>query len=89
MASSHYEVVLSAKADKQLNDLSTSLQRRIARALEDLQPEPRPPGAIKLQGADDLWRIRVGDYRIVYSIDDGQLIVLVVRLGHRRDIDKN
>ena len=42
-----------------------------------------------LQGADDLWRIRVGDYRVVYSIDDGKLIVLVVRLGHRRDIFKN
>ena len=89
MGSSHFEVVFSPKADKQLDDLSTSLQRRITQALEGLEPNPRPPGAIKLQGSDDLWRIRVGDYRIIYSIDDGKLLVLVVRLGHCRDIYKN
>ena len=89
MASSRYDVVLSPKADKQLDDLSLLLQRRITQALEDLEPNPRPPGAIKLQGSDDLWRIRVGEYRVVYTINDGKLLVLVVRLGHRRDIYKN
>ena len=89
MAPSLYDVVLSPKADKQLDDLPISLQRRITQALEELEPNPRPPGAIKLQGTDDLWRIRVGDYRIVYTIKDRELLVLVVRLGHRRDIYKN
>jgi mRNA interferase RelE/StbE len=51
-----------------------------------LAQNPRPPGCIKLSGPSSLWRIRVGDYRVVYQIQDQQLIVLVVTVAHRRDV---
>mgnify|MGYP001580816136 FL=1 len=54
--------------------------------MDALAATPRPKGVKKLTGTDDLYRIRVGDYRIVYQIHDDRLIVLVVRIGHRRDV---
>ena len=86
MTPRHYEVVLSPKAEKQLDELPTPLRRRITEAVEGLESKPRPHGVKKLTGAENLWRIRVGDYRIVYTIEDDRLIVLVVKVGHRREI---
>ena len=63
-----------------------SLKRRITKALRVLENDPRPPGSLKLQGGDELYRVRVGDYRIVYQIQDAVLVVLVVQIGHRREI---
>jgi mRNA interferase RelE/StbE len=63
-----------------------SLKRRIAKALHVLEENPRPSGCVKLQGEDELYRVRVGDYRIVYQIRDASLVVLVVQIGHRREI---
>ena len=60
--------------------------RRIQAAIELLAETPRPPGAKKLSGGSGDWRVRTGDYRIIYEIRDAQLIVLVVAMGHRRDI---
>ncbi len=54
--------------------------------MDGLAVNPRPKGVKKLSGLDDLYRIRVGDYRIVYQIHDDRLIVLVVRIGHRKDV---
>ena len=54
--------------------------------MDALAANPRPKGVKKLSGPDDLYRIRVGDYRIVYQIHDDRLIVLVVRIGHRKDV---
>lgn len=51
-----------------------------------LEANPRPPGAKKLRGESDLWRVRVGDYRILYSIEEARLVVLVVKIGHRREV---
>ena len=62
------------------------LQKRIVRALEILAGNPRPPGVVKMAGDDDLWRVRVGDFRIVYEIHDDVLLVLVLRIGHRGDV---
>ena len=81
-----YQVELKPSAEKSLVSLPAVVQRRILLALRGLEPDPRPHGSIKLAGKDDLWRIRVGDYRIVYPIHDDVLLVLVVRIGHRRDI---
>ena len=86
MTPRRYEVVLSPKAEKQLDELPTPLRRRITEAIEGLESNPRPHGVKKLTGAENLWRIRVGDYRIVYTIEDDRLIVLVVKVGHRREI---
>ena len=86
MTPRRYEVVLSPKAEKQLDELPTPLRRRITEAIEGLESKPRPHGVKKLTGAENLWRIRVGDFRIVYTIEDDRLIVLVVKIGHRREI---
>ena len=86
MTRRRYEVVLSPKAEKQLDELPRPMQRRITEAIEGLESNPRPHGVKKLEGAEDLWRIRVGDYRIVYTIKDNRLVVLVVKIGHRREI---
>ena len=65
--------------------LSPEVQRRLAPAIDSLAEDPRPASAKKLSGVE-LWRIRVGDYRVIYALDDGKLTVLVVRLGHRREV---
>jgi mRNA interferase RelE/StbE len=81
-----YAVIYKPSADKALRKLPEKVQRRIAAATEALGEDPRPPGSKKLEGADDFWRIRVGLYRVVYTIQDEALIVLVVRVAHRKDV---
>jgi len=75
-----------ASADKALRRLPTTVQRRIVVAVEELGDDPRPPGVVKLADDENLWRIRVGNYRVVYEIHDKRLLVLVVRIGHRKGI---
>lgn len=86
MDAPRYEIEFSRTADKQLQSLPDALQRRIVRAAEKLEANPRPHGSIKLAGADDVYRIRVGDYRVIYEIEDRRLVVLVVQIAHRRDV---
>lgn len=80
-----YTIKLSRSAEKEFDRLDSSLQRRILKKLRGLEVAPRGPGSIKLSG-DESWRVRIGDYRVVYEIHDDVLIVLVLRVGHRRDI---
>lgn len=80
-----YAVIFKPAADKELQKLPTHVQKRIVAAAEALQDNPRPRGCVKLEGADDLWRIRVGQYRVVYTVKDDKLLVLVVRVAHRKD----
>jgi mRNA interferase RelE/StbE len=80
-----YRVELSPAARRQVSRLERGMRERILRALIGLEKEQRPPGAKKLKGGDELWRIRVGDYRIVYEIRDRIAAVLVVRIAHRRE----
>jgi mRNA interferase RelE/StbE len=80
-----YRVAIERAAEKSLAKISEPWQGKIQHALRDLATAPRPQGAIKLKGRD-AWRIRVGDYRIVYEIHDDVLLVLVVDVGHRREI---
>jgi mRNA interferase RelE/StbE len=81
-----YAVEFRPAALRQLRKLPRDALRRIQAATEALRDEPRPEGAAKLGGAHDLWRIRVGDYRVVYVIADDVLVVTVVRIGHRREV---
>ena len=81
-----YRVKIEAPAWKQLMALPISLQERLMNAVEKLEDEPRSAGCTKLSGADNYYRIRVGDYRIVYEIHDEALIVLLVRVAHRREV---
>ena len=81
-----YTVLFKRSADKALQKLPEKVQRRLVLAASDLAVEPRPAGCVRLEGEDNLWRIRVGDYRIVYTIEEKKLIVLVVRIAHRKDV---
>lgn len=81
-----YEIILSAKAADWLEEcLDTKLKRRIATAIDNLATVPRPPGSVKLAGEDLVWRIRVGDFRILYEVHDDRLIVLVIRIAKRSE----
>jgi mRNA interferase RelE/StbE len=81
----NYTVVLSKIAQKQLDKLSDNIAEPIFEALTSLEKDPRPQGYKKLKGRDG-YRIRVGNYRIIYDIIDKELIVDVITLGHRKDI---
>jgi mRNA interferase RelE/StbE len=81
-----HRIIFKPAAQRQLAKLPRNVGERIARAIDALSDQPRPSGCKKLAGPDDLWRIRVGDYRIVYQIDDDRLVVLVTTIGHRREV---
>ena len=81
-----YRVEFASRAQRMFRNLTADVQRRLDPALQGLKQDPRPPGCKKLSGDESVWRIRVGDYRIVYQIQDNELLVLVVKVGHRRDI---
>ena len=81
-----YRVVLTSSAEKELQKLSAQLNARIVPHLENLADNPRPPRCKKLKGGDKEWRIRVGDYRVVYTIDDARLLVEVTRIRHRSEV---
>jgi mRNA interferase RelE/StbE len=79
-----YRVSLSPAAARQLRKFDPQVRRRIQGVLELLAAEPRPPTATRLVGGADEWRVRTGDYRVIYEIEDQELLVLVLRVGHRR-----
>ena len=82
-----YEVQLAATAVKSLARINKRDRLRIAGAIEILAIEPRPPGAKMLRGGEHgRWRVRTGDYRIVYALEDQKLIVLVLRVAHRSEV---
>ena len=87
-----YAIELVPSAARELADLDQAMKRRVARRIDQLAAEPRGAGSLKLRGAADVWRTRVGDYRItydyriIYQIEDFRLVVLVVKIGHRRNV---
>ena len=81
-----YRIELAPAALRQLRKLDRAAQRRVQAAIELLAREPRPTGAKKLVGGTGEWRVRTGDYRVVYQIDDDVLRVLVIAVGHRKEI---
>ena len=83
---SRYRVEVSRPASRQIEALDKTTQARIVTRLEGLEADPRPNAAKKLKGEHATWRIRVGDYRIVYTIEDNRLLILVVKVGHRREV---
>lgn len=80
-----YQVQFWPSASREMKKLSGDIQRRLLTRIESLSIEPRPPGCSKLTGMD-AYRIRVGDYRVVYEIHDSVLVVLVIRIAHRREV---
>ena len=84
--SSSYRVALAASAEKELSGLPSKMIARMLQRIEGLAGSPRPADCKKLKGGDNEWRIRVGDYRIVYEIDDDAKAVDVTRIAHRREV---
>ena len=80
-----FEVQATQSAAKALNRLPKEVRKRILDALVELERQPRPPGVKKLVNRP-AWRIRIGDYRVLYEIKEDRLIILVVEIGHRREI---
>jgi mRNA interferase RelE/StbE len=80
-----YRVVFTRSARRELEALEVGVARRILSRVESLTTDPRPHGCVKLQGAADLWRIRIGDYRVVCSIDDNARLLDIRVVRHRSD----
>ena len=80
-----YSLSIPRSVNRRMERLPTEVYDRVDSAILALADDPRPPGCVKLKGRED-WRIRVGDYRIVYGIDDEQRIVEVLNVAHRRDV---
>jgi mRNA interferase RelE/StbE len=83
---SEYTVALARSARKELQALDRTVAARVFRRIEALATTPRPSGCKKLEGAVNLWRLRVGDWRVVYSVDDSKLLVDISAVRHRRDV---
>lgn len=81
-----YRVQFATAAARHVKKLPRPARDRVLDAIEDLSDEPRPHGAKKLVGEEAAWRIRVGDYHVLYDIFDTELTVTVVRAGHRREV---
>ena len=82
----NYEITVSKSAAKELFKLPKRVNNKLIKAIMSLSEYPRPVGAKKLRGGSDNWRIRVGDYRVVYAVNDEILVVDVRKVGHRKDI---
>jgi mRNA interferase RelE/StbE len=81
-----YRVEIARRAVKALAALPRKEQQRVRAAVDLLADNPRPPGCVALSGEANAYRVRVGDYRIVYEVFDDRLVIQVVRVGHRRDV---
>ena len=81
-----YRVELLRTAAKELERLPTEAKQAVRRAIAALADDPRPRGSKKLVGGHDYYRIRIGDYRVLYEVRARQVLVLVIAVGHRRDI---
>lgn len=81
-----YRVEVLRTAARELNGLAQPVRRRVRRTIRGLADVPRPQGAVLLGGRDRIWRVPVGDYRILYRIHDDVLLVVVVRIGHRSGV---
>jgi mRNA interferase RelE/StbE len=80
-----YEVTINSHAERELRKLDRQIKNRIVTAILALAAEPRPAGCLKVKGENNLWRIRISDWRVGYEIDDGALEITIVRIGHRSE----
>jgi mRNA interferase RelE/StbE len=83
-----FEILLERAAEKDLRKLPEDVHARVLKAIQPLSRQPRPTGAKKLSGGKNDWRIRVGEYRVLYEIADTIRIVRIYRIRHRRDVYK-
>jgi mRNA interferase RelE/StbE len=81
-----YKVEFTASALREFRALDRQIQRRISAKIPELTENPLLAGANKFHGEADHWRIRVGDYRIIYRVEKHRVVIVVVRIGHRREV---
>ncbi len=81
-----YRVEFTKSAEKAFSKLPKQVQRQLQADINQLAELPRPPGCLKMKGRQDLWRVRSGDYRIIYQVRDNVLVVVIVDIGHRSSI---
>jgi mRNA interferase RelE/StbE len=83
-----YEIVVKRKASKAIARLPESVFGRVERAIDDLAADPRPRGAVKMRGTGrhEEWRVRIGDYRVIYRVDDEAKEVVILAVGHRGSV---
>ncbi len=81
-----YRIEISATAERQISKLPRADQIRVIRVIQALATDPRPPGCRKLSGYDDVFRVRIGRYRVLYSIEDRRLVIIVLKVGDRKDV---
>ena len=81
-----YQIQIVPKAKRQLKAIPRQMQTLLKDAIRELSETPRPQGVKKLSGEDNLYRIRIRNYRVIYKIEDNILLILIVAIGHRRDI---
>jgi len=81
-----YWIEVTPRAQKDLKALPTRERQRVAEQIDALKTDPRQAGGRKLRGREDFYRIRAGDYRVVYQIEDEVLLILIVRVGDRKEI---
>jgi mRNA interferase RelE/StbE len=84
-----YRVEISRSAERQLKAVPLKDRERIVQTILTLEINPLPVGVRKLSGYDDVFRVRVGTYRVIYSIEGKKLLVIVLKVGHRKDIYRN
>jgi len=82
-----YKIIISNSAEKDMDNLPSVALKKVEVAIDSLSDDPRPPGCKKLKGSyENLWRIRVGDYRVIYSIADKIEVIDIRRVRHRKDV---
>lgn len=81
-----YSIVFVPSAQRSLQQIEKRDQKRIVARIDALAEDPYPPGARKLSGGTAEFRIRIGDYRVIYSVNDVEILVVVIRIGHRKDV---
>ena len=81
-----YKIEISSTAERQLGKINREDQIRILRSISLLAHNPRPAGCRKMKGYDDLYRIRIGNYRVIYEIDGKRIVVIILKMGHRWDV---
>jgi mRNA interferase RelE/StbE len=84
-----YRIEYTPAFERSFRRLPRDVQVRVSRKISALASEPRPPGSRKLHGTADLWRIRVGPYRVLYQIQDAVLLVVLIEVAHRREVYRN
>jgi mRNA interferase RelE/StbE len=83
----NYKIIYASTAEKELNKLSESDFKKIQRAINSLSENPFPPGHIKLEGTKEkLYRIRKGDYRVIYTVEKDIITITILKIGHRKDV---